>query len=285
MRNYIVQVNLIEKKKEIFVCSIILNVYALFNVSRVVDYHYYIDFEIERLVNDNLIIFINFIKFTRFVIVFDFNEKSIVTQQNDLWIKNSIHDKFRIMMIFDVFYIFKLSFTFLFVKTFDWKSFRNIFDEKNCKIVHKKFDQLIVMKVNLIDINFYRLILANDIFIKTHVNVYHVTIESKNIFVDKVININVAHRRMSHFNENHFRHLISIFKSFKLKNFFHFCEKYVLTKQIKRNHTQQIRRYKKRKNQIHMNVNESHEISIKEKRYFLLLMNEVTRVRWMYFLK
>ena len=84
MRNYIVQINLIEKKKKIFVCLIILNVYTLFDVSRVVDHHYYIDFEIERLVNNNLIVFINFIKFTRLVIVFDFNEKSIVTQQNDL---------------------------------------------------------------------------------------------------------------------------------------------------------------------------------------------------------
>ena len=84
MRNYIVQINLIEKEKKILICSIILNVYALLDVSRVVDHHYYIDFEIERLVNDNLIVFINFIKLTRLVIVFDFNKKSIVIQQNDL---------------------------------------------------------------------------------------------------------------------------------------------------------------------------------------------------------
>ena len=84
IRNYIVQINLIEKEEKKFVCSIILNIYALFDVFRVVDHHYYIDFEIERFVNDNLIIFINFIKFIRFVIVFDFNEKSIVIQQNDL---------------------------------------------------------------------------------------------------------------------------------------------------------------------------------------------------------
>ena len=183
------------------------------------------------------------------------------------------------MMIFDVLYIFNFSFILLFIKVFDRKSLRNIFDEKNCKIVHKKFDQLIIVKVNLIDIDLYRLILANDTFIETHVNVYHVTIESKNIFVDKVININVAHRRINYFNENHFRHLVSIFKNLKLKNFFHFYEKCALTKQIKRNHIQQSRRYKKRKNKIHMNVNESHEISIKKEKYFLLLMNEITRVR------
>ena len=83
MKNYIVQINLIEKKK-IFVCSIILNAYALLDVSRVVDHYYYIDFEVERFVSDNLIVFINFIKLTRLVIVFNFNKKSIVIQQNDL---------------------------------------------------------------------------------------------------------------------------------------------------------------------------------------------------------
>ena len=164
-------------------------------------------------------------------------------------------------------------------KTNTWSLSNDLIITKNCKIVYKKFDQLIIVKVNLIDIDFYQLIFANDIFIEIHVNVYHVTIESKNIFVDKVININVVHRCISYFNEHHFRHLISIFKSFKLKNFFHFCEKCVLTKQIKRNHIQQSRRYKKRKDKIHMNVNESHEISIKKEKYFLLFMNEIICVR------
>ena len=41
-------------------------------------------------------------------------------------------------MIFDVFYVFNLSFIFLFVKVFDRKSFRNIFDEKN--VTNSKFN-------------------------------------------------------------------------------------------------------------------------------------------------
>ena len=173
------------------------------------------------------------------------------------------------MMIFDVLYVFNFSFIFYLSKFLIEKVFAIFSTKRIAKLFTKNFDQLIIVKVKLIDIDFYRLILANDTFIEIHVNVYYVTIESKNIFVDKVININVAHRRMNHFNENHFRHLILIFKNFKLKNFFHFCEKCALTKQIKRNHTQKSRRYKKRKNKIHMNVNEFHEISIKKKILFV----------------
>ena len=190
-----------------------------------------------------------------------------------------MNDKSRIMIVFDVLYVFNLSFIFLFVKVFDRKDLRNIFDEKNCKIVHTKFDRLIVVEINLIDIDLYRLIFANDTLVETHSYHVIVTIESKQNFVVKVIDINVAHRRMSHFSEDHFRHLISIFKDFQLKDFFHFCEKCALAKQTRRNHTQQSRRYQIRENKIHMNVNESHEISIKEERYFLLLMNEASRVR------
>lgn len=79
---YNVQINVIKKKK-IFVCFVIVNAYVLLNVFRIVDYHYYIDFDAKRFVNENLIVFINFIKFVRFIIVFDFNEKNIVIQQNN----------------------------------------------------------------------------------------------------------------------------------------------------------------------------------------------------------
>ena len=81
---YDVQVNLIEKKEEIFVYSIMMNVYVLLDVSRTIDHHDYIDFEVERLVSENLIVFDKLINLKRFVIVFDFNEKSMITQQNDL---------------------------------------------------------------------------------------------------------------------------------------------------------------------------------------------------------
>ena len=61
-----------------------INVYVLLDVFRIVDHHYYINFEVERLVSENLIVFDKLINFKRFVIVFDFNEKSMITQQNDL---------------------------------------------------------------------------------------------------------------------------------------------------------------------------------------------------------
>lgn len=147
-----------------------------------------------------------------------------------------MHDKFKIMIVFDVFYVFNFFFIFLFVKIFDRKDFRNIFDEKNCRIIHKKSDQLIIVEINFIDIDFYRFVFANDILIEIYVNVYHVIIESKQIIIIKIIDINVVHVRMKHFNENYFRHLIFVLKDFQFKNIFKFCEKCALIKQIKRNH-------------------------------------------------
>ena len=61
-----------------------MDAYALLDVSRTINYHYYIDFEVERLVSGNLVVFDTLTNLKRSIIVFDFNRKSIVTQQDNL---------------------------------------------------------------------------------------------------------------------------------------------------------------------------------------------------------
>ena len=154
----------------------------------------------------------------------------------------------------------------------------------------------------MIAIDFYKFVFVNNIFFDIHFIVYHVVVSkfivflfivfvNSNVFDEnfsmsfKKINIIVIHKRFEYLFEKHLKRFSKIFKKLRFTRIFQFCEKCVFVKQIKRNFIIKSKRYKTRCNRIHMNFNDSHSISIKKKRYFLLFMNKATRFRWIYFLK
>jgi hypothetical protein len=138
--NVVVNSNFVENLNEVFACSVIIdfvNVFVLFNVFRFNDHHYYIDFKIDRHLNEHKKIFTNLVKLNHFVTMINFNDKNIVSQQNTLKIKIFIYERFQIIVIRDVLFVLDFSFSLLSVKIFERKDLRIIFDEKKCQIMRK----------------------------------------------------------------------------------------------------------------------------------------------------
>ena len=127
----------VENLDKNFFCLVIIDVFVLLNVFYFNDYHYYIDFEIERYFNDHKNIILIFIKLNYFVTIINFNNKNIMSYQNTLKIKISIYDKSQIIMIRDILYVLDFSFNLHSIKVFERKNLRIVFDEKNCQIIRK----------------------------------------------------------------------------------------------------------------------------------------------------
>ena len=218
----------------------------------------------------------------------DFNDKNIMSHQNTLNIRISIHEKSKFIVIRDVFFVFDFSFNLFLIKIFERKNLRIIFDEKNCQIIRKKIEQIIAIETNLIAIDFYKFVFINDIFFDIYFIVYHVVVSkfivflffvfvNSNIFDEnfsislKKIDIIVIHKRFEHLFEKHLKRFSKIFKKLRFTRTFQFCEKYVFVKQIKRNFIIKSKRYKTRCNRIHMNFSDFHSISIKKNVIFFCL--------------
>ena len=304
-KRFMLKKNVVEKKKIMFVCSIMISIYTFSKISK--NHHYYIDFEVDRHINDNKSDFFFLVKLNKSITIFDFNEKNVVINQNTLKIRITINDKYQIIMIHNVLYVFNLSFNLFSVKTFERKNLKTTFKKKICRIAHIDIQQIFVIEINVIDTNLYRLIFVDDIFFEIHFVVYHAVVretvsitskfttsffsfsltivKSSTCKKIKKIHIDVVHKRIEHLSKNHLKRLSNVIEELKLIDTLSFCEKCALIKQIRRNFIKQFKRYTIFDDRIHLNVNEFHSISMKKKRYFLLCMNEIIKFRWMFFLK
>ena len=184
--------------------------------------------------------FHKFFKLNYFITIFDFNKKNMITKSNILKIKILINKKSRILMIFDVLFVFNFLFNFFFIKIFEKKNLYIIFDEENYQIIRRDFQKIIIIEINLIIIDFYRLIFVDDIFFNIHANIYYVIVvkifdnkrDFSNFIVFKIKKINIifAYRRFNYLFEKYFKFLFKVFTKLKFKNFLFFCEKCVLIK-------------------------------------------------------
>ena len=247
---------------------------------------YYIDSGAGRPISGNRSAFTSISNLDNPVIVTGVNGKTTVTQQGELSIRIAVNGRPKTMQVSNVLYVPGLPFTLLSVKAFARKGFITTFSEKHCEIIHKESQQVMAIGVSQTNTDLYRLVLADDTPIGTHAGAYHATIEGADEDDSaKETNIMLVHRRLGHLSEGHLRALPSVSKGLKLNGTFQFCEECALAKQTRRNSTKRPRRYKIRCERVHMDLSGPHPMSARGERFFLLLMDEATRFRWVYFLK
>ena len=273
-------------------------------------YHHYIDSGAGRHLSGQQESFRSLTKLERPITVSGFAGKRLVTYKGDMKVSIRVQGKPRTLLITDVLYVPGLPFSLLSVKAFARKGLRSIFDEDLCQIVRKDSNVLVAVAESLTETDLYRLVLSNDTPSGTHFEAYHAGVQgpaspspspealgqkpihpgpsashSDTDPKPKEIDINVAHQRLGHLSEGHLRRLFSVSTGLHVKGTFKFCEECALAKQTRRNFTKQPTRTTTRLGRLHMDLSGPHPISVRGERYFLLLLDEATRKRWVYFLK
>ncbi len=260
-------------------------------------YHHYIDSGAGRHISGHEASFTSFAKLNRPITVSGFAGKRIVTLKGTMKINISVGNKSQALMINDVLFAPGLPFSLLSVKVFGRKGLRTVFDDETCEIVRKDTKQVIAVGKSLTDTDLYRLVLSDETPSGTHFDAYHAGIkddapsptstddDSEPPAKTKEVSIDTAHRRLGHLSEGHLRRLPDVSKGLKVKGTFQFCEECALAKQTRRNFRGQPQRTKERLGKIHLDLSGPHPASVRGERYFLLLLDEATRKRWVVFLK
>ena len=283
----------------VYACPALLDTVDAFvlppNIPKSKGYHHYIDSGAGRHLSGHEASFTSFTKLDRPITVAGFAGQRIVTFKGTMKINISVKGKPQALVIQDVLFASGLPFSLLSVKAFGRKGLRTTFDDETCEIMRKDTGQVIATGESLTETDLYRLVLSDDTPSGTHFDAYHAGIkDSSPTLTDddleppakaKEINIVTAHRRLGHLSEGHLRRLPQVSKGLTVKGTFQFCEECALAKQTRRNFTDRPKRTKERLGKIHMDLSGPHPTSVRGERYFLLLLDEATRKRWVIFLK
>lgn len=205
----------------------------------------------------------------------------------------SVYGTPKVLIIRDILFLPGLRFSLLSVKAFGRKGLRSTFDETECEIVRKDNNSMVAVGVSLADFDLYRLTLSEETPIGTYFDAYHAAIKSstpastdnESDSPTKSVDITTAHQRLGHLSEGYLRQLQHVSTGLSVKGTFQFCEECALAKQTRRNFKSKPTRKKDRLSRIHLDLSGPHHVSARGERYFLLLLDESTRKRWVYFLK
>lgn len=257
------------------------------DVPRTKGFYHYLDSRAGRHLSGDSDYFGPLSKLERPVVVSGFNGKTVVTQSSTLSLNIAVDNHSRPLVIHNVLFVPGLPFSLISVKALARKGLRTTFDEEDCQVVRKSDHHVVAEGVSQTATDLYRLVLSDDTPSGTHENAYHAAVTSSGFPVTqaKEVDINVAHQRLGHLSEGHLRCLPKVSRGLQLKGKFTFCKECALAKQTRRNFTARPTRYTTRLTRIHMDLSGPHPVSARGERYFLMLLDKATRLRWVKFLK